>query len=131
MISKKLKFCYWNIHGYMSRQVGIKLRDPDFLKNISEVDFIGLGETHVHDEILEHLNIIGFKRIGYKNRKKNLKSKTASGGIALFIKEDIAYLFSHVKTDNEDTIWAKIKKEHTGIGKDIFIGTCYFSPEKG
>ena len=131
MISKKLKFCSWNIHGYMSRQVGIKLRDPDFLKIISEVDFIGFGETHVHDEILEHLNVIGFKRIGYKNRKKNPKSRTASGGIAIFVKEDIAYLFSHVKTENEDTIWAKIKKEHTGIGKDIFIGTCYLSPEKG
>ena len=34
----------------MSRQVGLKLRDLDFLKIISEVNFIGLGETHVHDE---------------------------------------------------------------------------------
>ena len=118
MISKKLKFCSWNIHGYMSRQVGLKLRDPDFL------NFIGLGETHVHDEIMEHLNVFGFNRIGYKNRKKKLKSKTASGGIAIFAKEDIAYLFTHVKTENGDTIWAKIKKEHTGTGRDIFIGTC-------
>ena len=74
---------------------------------------------------------LGSNVLGYKNRKKNLKSKTASGGIAILAKEDIAYLFTHVKTENEDTIWAKIKKEHTGTGKDIFIGTCYLGTQKG
>ena len=131
MISRRLKFCYWNIHGCVSRQIGIKLRDPDFLNVISGVDFIAIGETHVHEETLEYLGIAGFKRIGYNNRRKNLKSNTASGGIATFAKESIAYLFSPMKTENEDTIWVKIKKEYTGMGKDIFIGTCYLSPEQG
>ena len=131
MISRRLRFCYWNIHGCVSRQIGIKLRDPDFLNVVNGVDFIGIGETHIHEETLGYLNVAGYKRIGYNNRKKNLKSNTASGGIAIFVKENIAYLFSPMKTEHEDTIWVKIKKEYTGMGKDILIGTCYLSPEQG
>ena len=81
-----LDFCAWNIHGYQSRQIGPKFIDPDFLNQIQEVDFLGLTETHIHDEILEELNIPGFTRISYKNRIKNLKSGTSSGGIAVLAK---------------------------------------------
>ena len=68
---KTLEFCSWNIHGYQSRQIRSKFLDPEFLNIIEKVDFLGLTETHVHDEILEDLNIPGFIRISYKNRKKN------------------------------------------------------------
>ena len=78
---KTLEFCSLNIHGLQSRQLGSKLLDPEFLKIIKNVDFLGLTETHTHDEILEDLNIPGFIRISYKNRKKNLKSGTSSGGL--------------------------------------------------
>ena len=131
MISKRLKFCSWNIHGFKSRQFGVKLRDQDFLTTIKDVDFIGLTETHMHDETLEHLSIPGFHLLGYKNRKKNLKSNTASGGIAIFVRDNLIKLFTIIKSGNEDTVWVKIKKEFTGMGRDIFVCTCYFSPAKG
>ena len=110
MISNKLKFCIWNIHGYKSRQFGNKFHCEDFLKTIKDQDFIGLTETHIHDEILEHLSIPGFTRISYKNGKKNLKSNTAPGGIAVFVKENLAKLFTGENSDNEDTIWVNKKK---------------------
>ena len=87
-----------------------------------------LTETHMHKEKLEHLNIPGFQLLNYKNRKKNLKSNTAPGGIAIFVKENVAAVFTSIKTDNEDVIWTKVKKEITGTTKDIFIATCYLSP---
>ena len=68
---KTLECCSWNIHGLQSRQLGSKLLDPEFLNIIKNVDFLGLTETHIQDEILEDLNIPGFIRISYKNRKKN------------------------------------------------------------
>ena len=67
---KTLEFCSWNIHGLQSRQLGSKFLDPEFLNIIKNVDFLGLTETHIHGEILEDLNIPGFIRISYKNRKK-------------------------------------------------------------
>ena len=64
-----LNFCAWNIQGINSRQIGMKLRDKDFLDMIKDEDFISLSETHAHNEILDKLNIPGFKRISYKNYK--------------------------------------------------------------
>ena len=130
MILKKLKFCTWNIHGYKSRQIGNKLQHDDFLEIQKDVDFIGLTETHIYDEILDKLCIPGFRLIAYKNRNKNLKSNIASGGIAVFVREKLVKLFSPIKNDNKDIVWVKIKKEISGEKSDIFIGTCYFSPSR-
>ena len=127
---KTLKFCSWNIHGYKSRQIGIKLLDQEFLNVIKDVDFLGLTETHIHEET-EHLNIPGFIRISYKNREKKLKSGTSSGGIAVFVREHITKLFSVMKVENQDSIWLKLKKELSGEANDIYIGTYYISPLKG
>ena len=130
MLSKRLRICAWNINGYNSRIIGIKLLDKEFLRVLRDVDLVCLTETHMHTEILEHLNIPGFQLLGYKNYKKNVKSNTARGGIAIFVKENVMKLFTILKTDNEDIIWTKIKKELTGTNRDIFIATCYLSPAK-
>ena len=118
--NKTLEFCSWNIHGYQSRQIGPKFRDAEFLHIVKNVDFLGLTETHIHNEILEELNIPGFTRISYKNREKKLKSGTSPGGIAVFAKAHIAKMFSVIKTDNQDSIWVKLKKELSGEEDDFF-----------
>ena len=110
MNSNKLKFCSWNINGYKSRQIGNKLHHEEFFNIVKDKDFIGVTETHMHDEILEHLSIPGFKCVKYKIQKKNLKSNTAPGGIAIFVKEYLAELFSVENTGNEDILCVKAKK---------------------
>ena len=54
MIGRKFKFCSWNVHGYKSRQSGIKLKEPNFLSVVKDAD-VSITETHIHDEILEKL----------------------------------------------------------------------------
>ena len=75
MILGKLKFCTWNIHGYKSRAIGNKLHNEEFLEILSDIDFIGITETHMHDDILENLSIPGFHLIDFKNRKKKIEIK--------------------------------------------------------
>ena len=111
MAIKNLKICSWNIHGYNSRHLGNKLHCEDFLNIIKGQDIVNLSETHIHDEILEHLSIPGYKRICHKNRLKNAKSRTAAGGIAMFVKDHLAKAFSNVHSDNEDTIWVTFKND--------------------
>ena len=125
-----LNISYWNIHGFKSRILGNKLIDPDFLSEIKNSDIIGLGETHAYDEIVDHLNIPGFSRLKCKNRKKR-KNNTASGGISVFVKENMRHLFHPVDTKNDDIIWLKIKKENMGLSEDIYLGTSYISPHEG
>ena len=92
---------------------------------------IGITETHIYDEVLDKMNVPGFHRLDVKNQPKNKKSNKASKGIAVFVKESKKDLFSLVKVDNDDAIWIKIKKEMSGEGKDIFIGTYYLNPSTG
>ena len=117
----KLNFCLWNIHGHNSREIGNKLNDKDFLNTIQNADFVGLTETHIHNEIIEKLSIPGYHRLCFKNKKKNLKSNTAPGGIAVFIKDHLFKLFSVIELGNEDVIWVKLKKELIGEDRDIYI----------
>ena len=119
MITNKLKFCSWNIQGYNSRQIGNKFQDEEFLKCFKNIDFIGLTETHMHNEVLDKMNIPGFCRLEVKNQMKNKKSNTARKGIAVFVKENIKNLFQVVSTCNEDVIWLNMKKEAT----DVYIST--------
>ena len=123
-----LNFCSWNIHGHKSRQLGNKLHDENFMNVIKDQDFISLTETHIHDAILEELSIPGYKRVQYKNRKKNLRSHTAAGGIAVFVKNHMSNLLTPVQTDDDNTIWVKIKKEIAKADFDVYIGTHYMSP---
>ena len=74
MLSKRLRICAWNINGYNSRIIGIKLLDKEFLRVLRDVDLVCLTETHMHTEILEHLNIPGFQLLGYKNYEKKCES---------------------------------------------------------
>ena len=103
--------------------------DPDFLSEINKSDIIGISETHIFDEILSELDIPGFKRISYKNRKKLKNANKTSGGIAVFAKNNIAKYLEPFKTHNEDIIWIKLKKKYHKLSNDLFIGTVYVSGE--
>ena len=45
------------------------------------------------------------------------------GGIAVFVKDHLSNLFSEVYSDEEDTVWVKIKKERARVDRDVYIGT--------
>ena len=126
-----LNLSYWNLHGWKSRIVGNKFTDEDFLSEIKNSDLIGLGETHIHEGTLDNLCIPGFKLVAYKNRHIHARSKTASGGLAIFAREHVSKLFVPIKTENENILWLKIKKELINENKDIFLACIYLSPLKG
>ena len=94
-----LNISFWNIHGFKSRITGNKLIDPDFLSEVQKSDIIGLGETHVYDEIVDSLNIPGFVLVKYKNRTKQLKANKTPGGIAIFVKENLQMKVQPVCTE--------------------------------
>ena len=126
-----LNITFWNINGYNSRIVGNKLVDPDFLAEVKKSDIIGLGETHIHNEILEKLCIPDFVRLKYKSRNKSTSNNRSFGGIAVFAKKEISKILRPVETGNQDIIWLKMNKDDSGLTNDIYIGTAYISPQKG
>ena len=103
--------------------------DPDFLSEIQKSDILGLSETHIFDEILNDLDIPGFKRIHFKNRKKFKNANKASGGVAVFAKNSIAKYLEPFKTQNEDIIWIRLRRKHHQLPNDLYLGTIYVSGE--
>ena len=126
-----LKFSCWNIQGFKSRLLGNKFQDPDFLSEIKNSNVVGISETHIYDDILDELDVAGYKRLEYKNRKQFKKANKSSGGIAIFAKNEIAYLFEPFKTDNKDIIWMKMKKKFHNNPNDIYLGSAYLSEVNG
>ena len=125
VLPSALKYCFWNIRGYKSTIIGNKLVHKDFLENIESFDIVGLAETHIHDGVLSKLSIPGFERINYIIRTANAKGK-GSGGVAIFCKLHLTKYVTSVPKSSNDVTWVKIDKSL--CGKDIFLGTVYFSP---
>ena len=115
---------FWNIHGQISKDIGDKFNDAEFLNVCKNYDILGLAELHT----LSKPSIKGFKLIKDKIRAKTHKGPKISGGIAVFVKKEVAHIVKYIPNDNEDSIWIKLSKEATGEENDIYVGTCYLSP---
>ena len=117
---------FWNVHGQVTKSIGNKFADIEFLNVCKGFEILGLAELHT----LSKPNINGFKLIKDKIRQKLHKGPKISGGLAVFAKKEIAHMIQHIPNNHEDSIWVKISKEVSGELKDIYLGTCYISPPK-
>ena len=125
MTGQLLKILYWNIHGINSRVVGEKNKDSEFLKITQQYDIVCLSELHTDKAI----SLPGFVTKKQKFRKKLHKGPKIGGGIAIYVKQDIAKNFHLLpNNNNKDSIWLTTTPSN---GKPIRIGFFYCSPENG
>ena len=52
-----------------------------------------------------------------------------SGGIGIYIKNDISEHISQIETQSDYSAWIKISKLYTKLEDDIIIGACYVPPQ--
>ena len=93
-----LKCCYWNIHGWSSKELGNKLTDHEFLSKISHCDVVCLSELHSEKEV----SLPGFISVKQKIREKTHKGSKISGGIGVFIKDKLKNLVQALPNSNQD-----------------------------
>ena len=117
---------FWNIHGQVTKPVGDKFTDIEFLNICKNFDILGITELHTN----EKPSIKGFKLIKDKIRKKFHKGSKLAGGITVFAKNEIAHMVKYIANENEDSIWVKLSKEDTGEGSDIYLGHVMQAPAK-
>jgi hypothetical protein len=115
---------FWNVHGQVTKEIGNKFSDVEFLNICQGFDILGLAELHTNSKP----SIKGFKLIKDKIRRKTHRGPKISGGIAIFAKKEVAHMVRYIQNNHEDSIWVKLSKEITGEKKDIYLGTCYISP---
>ena len=54
--------------------------------------------------------------------------KRNSGGINVYIRKTIIGGTSFVTTRNKNILWIKLDKSFFELGKDLYLGTVYISP---
>ena len=118
MEKNTVKCLYWNIHGISSKILGDKNKDPDFLKVISSFDIIGISELHTKNTI----SIPGFYLKKQKFRTKKHKGPKIGGGIAVYVKQNIANNFRIIPNDNVDSIWLRTS---LGCNEEARFGFYY------
>ena len=124
----QLKVKAWNINGYNGRDIGNKMLDPEFLKEVTPYDIVALFETHAFNT---ELSLPGFKLISRKDRRVKEKSKKSFGGIAVFVKENIAFKtrIVHIQTNNPDVILVQINKNLLNVDQHVHVAFSYLSPD--
>ena len=120
----KLNVAMWNIHGFSS----YKSDDDVFLNTVKNVDILSLVETWGGGDNPQ-IQIPEFSLVTNSNRKKHGKARRFSGGISIYVKNQIQKGVSKLPYSNTDIVWIKLVKSFFNLQKDIFLGIIYFSPE--
>lgn len=122
---KTLTISCWNINGYKHKRYN-KYADPNFLNKLIEQDIFCLIETHSDLEaslILPHYKSVHLIRPKSKNTRKR------SGGLSVFVREEIANGIKFLNHENNEYIWLHLQKDFFGLSDDIYICFLYFPPE--
>ena len=123
----KLNIIHWNIEGLLSKSHGNKLDDDLFASVSDGYDVIALTETHLGPDPDIHLP-------GYfswhKARAKHNRAKIYSGGISLFIKQELKHHVTCLPSDSSDILWIRIHSNHNQnhACNNLTLGVVYISP---
>jgi exonuclease III len=125
---KSVKLCSWNIHGIVTKYHGLstnKVHDTAVIDQLSKYDSVGLLETHADKQT--NIELSGYCVFRF-DRRKHPKAKTASGGIAILLKQSIR---TGVKVDpisDSDLVWLSFNKLFFGLEKDLHVCFAYIPP---
>ena len=100
-----------------------KLNCPDFVDYLSKYDCIGLQETKLDD--IDSVSISGYE-LFTKNRKQI--SRYRSGGIALFVRNELSSYIHIMKNESKLVLWFSISKTILKTSEDLICGIVYIPP---
>ena len=123
-VNDVFKIGFLNVDGLKSKR---KFHDlDDHIKNYNIICFAEtfMTEKDFDDPLNDTQTLPGF-RIYHKIRKE----KTASGGIAIAVRNEINTYVSHVPNNCDNLLWCKIDKCLLNVNEDVYFACVYISPE--
>lgn len=124
VLKQSLHIASWNVNGFKCKGFN-KYSDPRFIDEIIHKDIFCLLETHCSLE--DSLCLPGFKCI-HLIRPKSKGTYKRSGGISVYVKDDIRPGIKFLEYQNNDYIWLKLNKDFFQTYKDIFLCFLYNPP---
>ena len=126
MEDNSIRIGCWNIQGLFSKS-SEKCTDKLFLKEIVNLDIVGLLETHTIEGQCENKQIANFET-KYFNRSKHKRARNGSGGIAILMKPNIWGGIKLFPSKNNDYVWLKLEKSFFSRDQDLYICIAYVPP---
>ena len=115
-----------NVQGLSTRRVN-KVQSSELINVFSSHDIVLLTETWTNE--FSDLNVNGFDHY-VLNRTQLLKSsKRASGGIIVYIRNELTSKDTLVFTSEDDILCIKISESKICLQHDLYIFLCYVIPE--
>ncbi len=124
-VMKSLNISLWNIQGLKSSVFGLKSKNPDFMREIHDLDVIILQETWCRGDESTGCPS-GYRETILSSVK--LKSTTQgrdSGGMIIWTKSDLS--IELVKREQYH-LWLKIKKGIISTSQPVFLCAIYIPP---
>ena len=115
---KVLKFASLNVCGLNTR-----LEYPDFVTYFSSFDIICYQETKVDE--FDILSLPGFTAISQPRKQRQYRK---SGGLAIFIKDNISQFCTQYKTESDYILWISIDKSVLDTDENVILGSIYIPP---
>ena len=117
--SMQFKIGTLNVCGFKRRSLY-----PDFNDLIAKYDIFCTVETKL--DIHDIISCQGYNFISNPRKQTVLRK---SGGIGIYIKNEIFEYVSSIETLSDYSIWIRISKVFTKLDQDIIIGVCYVPPQ--
>ncbi len=118
-----LKILSWNIQGVNAKNTksvnSCKFKQTDILNMFKKHDIVCINETWLRNDIV----IKGYKEFYSHRTDRHCKAKKDSGGLCIFVKNEISHCVERLQSASDDILWLKINKH-------IYICCTYLSPEK-
>ena len=98
----------------------------EFIEIFQNNDFVLLTETWLNE--LCDVSVQGYHLYQLNREDKKHNTKRDSGGIALYIRNELCHYCELVKKDSDDIIWLKINKSLLNLADDLYLCLCYIIP---
>lgn len=118
----------WNVNGLEYKSHGIKcnkLDDPEIINHLKTSDCIGLLETHADKNV--DISLQGYY-VFRKDRIKHKNARSASGGIAVLVKNCMRHVYKFDPISDSDVIWVRIQKDYVSMMNDLYVAFVYLPP---
>ena len=110
------------MHGSLNE----KVKDSEFVSSVFQSDFVLLSETWSNEH--SDIDVKGYSRVS-KIRKLKKKAKRSSGGLEVYIKENLLKGITVLKWDFEDGLSFKFDNDFFGWEKPLYLFFTYFKPQ--
>ena len=118
-----IRFCFWNINGLTAT----KLSDCVLGGFLKSFHVIMLCETWSDGS--DSFELEGFVYYDFPRKYRHKNAKRASGGLGLFVNNEIKRGVEIIKNCKDVLLWVKLRSDFFHIDSDIYIANVYVVPE--